>query len=201
MDVRVNTTYNISNIIVDINECIKKTDNEIIFGIRKKIVDESFFVINKICEREKSPTIEVLNLLIVLGEVARNDLTIDEKEFQKRLHLNTETDLNYFQIISLLFFCKDDPSYKETRKLISLQVKEKLKDNNFKSTEKFLLFFDVLSCPFYENNEKKKMLNNSISDKIGIIDSIKKYRWFTNWYDLDMKRLLYKKELRVPYER
>jgi len=201
MDVRINTTYNISNIIVNMNEFVNELDSEIKFSIRKKIIDESLFVINKVCNKEKNPSLEVLNLLLVISSVGSEYLTMDTQKLKSILHVKDEIDLNYFQIITLLYFIKNNEIYNDFKDLILENIKNKLKNLDFIQAENYMLFFDILSCPYLDSREKRKILPASVNNKNEIIDSVKDYLWFTNWNELNMKRLLYKKELKLPYER
>lgn len=202
MDVRVNTTYNISNLIVSINSFIETIDNkEIIFTIRKKIVEESIFVINKVCNKEERPSLEILNLLLVVSSFGNDYLTMDNERLKQILHIKEETKFTYFQIIILIYFIKNDLKYKELKEMIINIVKEYLNTLDFQKSENFLLFFDMLSCPYLTIVEKRSLIPDSISHKDNIINDIKDYQWFTNWNEINIKRLLYKKELKLPYER
>lgn len=202
MDVRINTTYNISNLIVSINDFVKKINcNEMTFIIRKKIIDESLFVIKKVCNKENNPSLEILNLLLIISNIANEYLTMDDKKLKETLHIKDEDELNYFQIIILLYFIKSNENYRGLKELILSNVKSKLKSLEFDKSENFLLFFDIMSCPYLTQAEKRGLLPENNNDKENIINSIKDYQWFTNWNELNMKRLLHKKELNLPYER
>lgn len=202
MDVRVNTTYNISNLIVSINSFIETIENkEIIFTIRKKIVEESIFVINKVCNKEERPSLEILNLLLVVSSFGHDYLTMDNQRLKQILHIKEKTKFTYFQIIILIYFIKNDLRYKELKEMIISTVKEYLSTLEFQKSENFLLFFDMLSCPYLSTVEKRSLLPDTISHRDNIINDIKDYQWFTNWKEINIKRLLYKKELILPYER
>lgn len=202
MDVRINTTYNLSHIIININEFLLQIDNkEISFTIKKKIIDESLFVISKVCNKEKNPSLEVLNLLLIISHIGNEYLTMDEKKLQETLHIQDEMELNYFQIVTLLFFIKDTSRYSNLKKLILQNIKNKLKTLEFIKTENYLLFFDILSCPHLNIAEKKSILPDNVCAKQSIIDSVSNKLWFTDWNELNMKRLLHRKELKLPYER
>lgn len=202
MDVRINTTYNISNLIVSINNFLEKIENkEIIFTIRKKIVEESIFVINKVCNKEARPSLEILNLLLVVSSFGNDYLTMDNEKLKQILHINEETEFTYFQIIILIYFIKNESKYTDLKKMIISIIQEKLSKLNFQKSENFLLFFDMLSCPYLTIQEKRSLLPDSITNKNDIINDIKDYQWFCNWSEINIKRLLYKKELKLAYER
>ncbi|HHH2235425.1 TPA: hypothetical protein ACPY5O_004248, partial [Yersinia enterocolitica] len=72
------------------------------------------------------------------------------------------------------------------------------------------LFLDILSCPYISMEVKEKIYTfyldkyetdqnrteNEIEDDISVLGSI---YWFTKWSDLDLVRIIEKKELKYTY--
>ena len=216
MSVRVNTTYTISHIIVHINKYLTKLPNSVKHDIQKKMFDEIVFIIENSSYIDKIPNLESLNLLLVKKDLGEK-YQLSEKRLRKILNLEEIKELNYFQIISILYYIGDNIKYSSFQKdiveyVINLFAKKiKLlganKEYIFKETEFTLLFLDILSCPYIMLREKKQLVGlffQQNSDKMEIIEycNKKKITWFTSWSDdISMESLLNKKELKVGYEK
>ena len=217
MSVRVNTTYTISHIIVHINKYLTKLPNSVKYDIQKKIFDEIVFIIENSSYIDNTPNIESLNLLLVKKDLGKK-YQLSEKRLRKILNLEEIKELNYFQIISILYYIEDNEKYSSLKKDIVEYIiklfknKVKLMGTNkgdiFKETEFTLLFLDILSCPYILERDKKKLVtpflgkNPTNTKKMEIINYCMRYTWFTNWSDkISMESLLNKKELKVGYEK
>ena len=217
MSVRVNTTYTISHIIVHINKYLTKLPNSVKYDIQKKIFDEIVFIIEKSSYIDKTPNLESLNLLLVKKDLGEK-YQLSEKRLRKILNLEEIKELNYFQIISILYYIGDNEKYSNLKKEIVEYIiklfKNKVelmgtnKENVFKETEFTLLFLDILSCPYVLEHCKKKLVtpflrrNSNNTEKMEIINYCMNYTWFTSWSDeISIESLLNKKELRVGYEK
>jgi len=177
---KVNSTIKVCLIIDRINRFLKKNNtNEYKepfssnskHNILKKISDEINLVLNK-DKSKKETQIETLYLLITLNQLGREyrlNLKVLCSYFnitiKKDNSVQFNNDLNYFSITVLLFYIKDIKTYRpileELRKVILEKFKvEKIygwKDN----TELVLLFFDVLTCP-YLNDEVREHFKNKV---------------------------------------
>lgn len=205
---RVNTTYTISYILLMINKVIDHLPYGKQNNIRKKIYDEVVFVIKKWCYIDHEISLEVLNLLIVLRGLG-DHFKIPEEQLRNILNLETIEKLNYFQIISILYYIADDSKYKKLQTDIINYVIGIYKNNEktgiFLETELSLLLLDFVSCPYIPYKKKNYLMcllitNNHVERK-EVLEYVMKYQWFTNWQEVSMERLLLKKELKFGYEK
>ncbi|MDP2077106.1 MAG: antiviral reverse transcriptase Drt3b [Sulfuricurvum sp.] len=204
--IRVNTTYTISHMLLTINKVIEQLPNGKKNNIRKKIYDEIIFVIKKWCHIDQEISLEILNLLIVLRGLG-DHFRIPEEQLRDILNLETVIQLNYFQIISLLYYIADDERYKNLKSEIIDYVIDIYKNNekkDFLEAELSLLLLDFLSCPFVAYKKKNYLMSLLISDPVEkkeVLEYVIKYQWFTNWSDISIEKLLLKKELKFGYEK
>lgn len=96
-----------------------------------------------------------------------------DSESRKQHNKNIESLLNYFEIVVLLFYIKNDRQYAEIKEKIKGCIRAKFNNFSTNNTESVLLFFDLLSSPFL-NDEFK----NEIMDKAGIENNKYKYLSF-----------------------
>lgn len=207
---RVNTTIKLSLILSKLIKFGKLKGNfnndnrHIIF---KKIYDDIFLVLKK-NKISKYTELETLYLLIVLKELGKeyrlnnnilcNYFNIDQK-VKSRDHC-----LNYFSITVLLFYIGNKKRYRDIKDTLKEHIRCKFekvqKDNRRRMTELTILLFDLLSCPFLEDEFKKDLLGYyDITDATELNEIIKrKDYWFSKWDNFDFgKELEAKKSLEV----
>lgn len=203
MSIKVNVTYTISNIIVLINNIITSLSKSSMYNIQKKIYDESIAILKKV----KEINISVLNLLIVLGSFD-NIFDIPKSKLYKILNIDIDLliDLDYFQIVSLIYFIKDKSDYSELKNKIIEIIKNKLDViKPFIDTEVTLLFLDTLSCPYFTKKQKRYICSQIINPSSSLMNEIIKFnetkQWFINWSnEISIETLLQKKELKHGYD-
>ncbi|MER1522570.1 reverse transcriptase, partial [Enterobacter hormaechei] len=119
--------------------------------------------------------------------------------------------LDYFTIISLLFYFRNRRSFQEL-KCIENKIKELLSHNIdlLQSSEKAHLFLDVLSCPFVSIETRRFLyrkylknfeptLNRSHQEIENDLQSLLQTYWFVKWDELDIVKMIEKKELKESY--
>ncbi|EAK9999576.1 hypothetical protein A9454_07745 [Campylobacter lari] len=134
-------------------------------------------------------------------------LLINLKEIKnyKKLNFNIlETiflseEMNYFDIVVLLYYIENDPEFKEIKKQIKDKIIDKYKDFNNKNTELTLLSMDILACPFLDKDFKVKILENYKIDERGLQNYIIKFSmkqkfWFVKWKNVDILKELEEKK-------
>ena len=214
MNINANTTFKVAQTIVLICKYFEKNiDNKIKHAIFSKISQEidNIFIDSKRKSKNKNKyNIETLNILIAIKKLGDKYL-LTENRLKTLFELETEdsyNNLNYFQIITLLFYIESNNIYDEIRKKIEISVINKYNNDKdiFAKSELVLLFFDTICCPYISDKTKRKLIketgfctkDESIISKISEI-SIKK-RWFTDWdKDIDLERILKKKEWGSSY--
>ncbi|HEJ9148847.1 TPA: RNA-directed DNA polymerase [Serratia marcescens] len=216
MDVRVRSTYLVSQI--SIISCRISKLMKPVYGdeIVKKVQDEITFVMKNRRADKISSGVEVINLLIALREIS-GDLDLisenDISEFIFNVSIEKITNANYFQIVSILFYIKDNEIY--------LKLKRKIKEivTDILSTQKASIYseashllLDLVRCPYLDRAFKSKMISTSLQTEFGKKPTsleiknqyklISKHDWFVDWSETGIKieRLLQKKELKTAYE-
>lgn len=216
MDVRVRSTFLVSQISILCcriaklmipahgDEIVKKIQDEIIFTIKNKRSDKI------------SSGVEVLNLLIALREISGDIDLVSEEDISKFIFSATTEDIssaNYFQIISILFYVKNNPLYAFLKKKIQNIVLGMLSTRRASIySESAHLLLDLVRCPYLDKAFKIKMISSSYQLEFGSkptssetkleYKSMSLHDWFVDWSDTGIKieRLLQKKELKTPYE-
>ncbi len=207
VNINTNTTFRISQVIVLITKYFEnKTIVNIKHSVFSKIFRDSEFALTNFHrkQRKNDTSIETLNLLIALNKLGQ-EYKFSEKKISEFFNLEDIKKLNYFQIITLLYYFNNSIEYKVIQeKIIENCVKRFSKEKAFLNSELTLLFFDLINCPFLEKNIKRKILRNSkyVSKQISnlYVDSeidkiINEKKWFMDWnQDIDLERVLKKKE-------
>ncbi|HHR5876692.1 TPA: antiviral reverse transcriptase Drt3b [Providencia alcalifaciens] len=214
MDSRVRQTYIISQIILEVVSFTKNQDDESNEVIKKNLADEvilSMKSLGKIKDRQ----VELSNLLICLNALG-DEYKLSSNALSSILKSNNEKNLeiDYFCICSLLFYIKADNRYSGLKKDIIQRIKDKLTytPDVKNDSESVLLIIDSICCPFIDEKEKRvlvreyfklaKLKNSHTNDDLNIIlSSFNNIKFFFDWKgEANLEEILYKKELRSPYE-
>ncbi len=215
LNINSNTTFKLSQIIVLICKYLEQQNVDLRHTIYSKISKEADFVLTNFHRKSKKneTNIETLNLIIALKKLDGSYL-LSEKRLRDLFGIKNQTDfnrLNYFQIITLLYYIDRNTNYDEIRKEIEKTVIEKFNDDKdpFSKSELTMLFFDFICCPFVSNKSKRNILRSSKYCKSnelntvvdGIINDISDQgKWFMDWeIDIDLERVLKKKEWGSSY--
>ena len=155
-----------------------------------------------------SVPLEALNLLLVLGDVARDQPLFNEmlREFS-----GTISRMEYFEIISLIFCAGGSP---DLAPLVALAF-QRAKDIVFSDlgprveSQAAHLALDLLSCPYlpldqrgYFLNELRKKVELPALNKVLSHEVAKAFEagpWFVNWNAADLLNMIKKKELSSVY--
>lgn len=217
MDIRVRTTYIITQLIVRLNEITNIENLEFKDEIRKKIYDESNLLLSKMLVKGKANSIETLNLLIGI-RTNFNDYPINKTKLLELFNLERNAfgeivfssrckKIGYFQIMVLIgFLRKEDEGL---TLFIENYIYNLLKDSEVieNNTELTCMFFDSLSCPYFSEGFKVRIIK-LILEKVSsehdynlneLLDFISSREWFFTWNDSNLAQVLMKKELRSPY--
>jgi hypothetical protein len=145
---------------------------------------------------------EKLNVLL-----STHNFNVHEKFSQEMLfQMVKDKKLNYFDIISLIYYTKGDSTYSEFLNLLELRAIEISKRETpiRDCSEKCHLVLDLLACPFISRITKAKLLKNfSFIDELLTDDqememaltSICSSSWFVDWDDMDLGKMILDKEL------
>lgn len=216
MDVRVRSTFLVSQISIICcriaklmkpvygDEVVKKIQDEITFAMKNKQADKI------------SSGVEVVNLLIALREISGEEDLVSADDISKFIfneNLENIKSANYFQLISVLFYIKNNPIYESLKgkiKAIILSILATQRASVYSEASHLLL--DLVRCPYLDRAFKSKMITCSFQTEFGkrpTSSELKKqykcislHDWFVDWSEAGIKieRLLQKKELKTAYE-
>ncbi|UPT65541.1 MAG: RNA-directed DNA polymerase [Sphingobacteriales bacterium JAD_PAG50586_3] len=209
--INASTTFKISQIIVLACKYIDGNHFELKYTIHSKIAKESDFAMTIFNSRSK-PTdtnIDTLNLLISLRKLDDSYL-LNESRLKELFRIESALDylkLNYFQIVTLLYYIRNESIYSDIKNELQNCIEQKfLADGIFTQSELTLLFLDVLTCPFIEDKLKNKIVRHTkLSRDVKaeaqlIVDQISDSYWFMDWdIDIDLEGVLKKKEWGSSY--
>lgn len=153
-------------------------------------------------------SIEKVNLILAATFFGDNYL-VNTSFFNGILH---KKKLDYFTIISLLFYFRNRNSFQELKGVVEERIMDLLCSDMdlLQSSEKAHLFLDVMSCPFVSIKTRrliyKKYLKHfetkeqrTHSEIESDLESMLKYYWFVKWDELDLLKMIEKKELKESY--
>lgn len=165
---------------------------------------------------ERSPThlktkkipVEVINVVLALGESSKGAHI--SSEFLKRTIFDTD-EIDYFSVISLLFFVRDQPKYRHLKQ----QIEDKMRHYFFdiadvrKNSHDAHLFFDYISCPYISLGNRERIVQLVIKNlglpdmgrnrRQNIVKELEIGHWFTNWETIDLINMIKRKELSAVY--
>lgn len=211
LNITSSATFKLAQMIVLICKFLEGKDEDLRQNIFSKIFREADFVMTIFQRKSKKneTNIETLNLLIALKKLD-SAYVVSEKKLRELFNLQKANDferINYFHIITLLYYFGDSSEFDALRTEIEKLVLSKFEKefDPFTKSELTLLFFDIINCPFINMDTKKKLMRVSKYAKGGKeeyeISEIVKYKtWFMDWdTDIDLERVLKKKEWGSSY--
>lgn len=104
----------------------------------------------------------------------------------------------------ILSYIKKEANYNIIHEEILKKIKDKMNDGRdiFDRAETFMMFFDIIKCPYVEDDYKMQILDIAklTENKDQIIKFIKERKWFFGWEEeLTLKKLFEIKELQNVY--
>jgi len=153
-------------------------------------------------------SIEKINVILSTTFFGDNYL-IDESYFKGII---PKKRLDYFSIVSLLFYFRNRSPFNDLKLEIESRVKDILYQDMelLQSSEKSHLFLDILSCPFVSKKTRKELYNRYLkkfettitrSDQQvdADLEVLLTTFWFVNWNNLDLVKMIERKELKETY--
>jgi len=208
LNINSTSTFKLSQTIVILCKFLKEQDQDLRQTIFSKIFNETNFVIDIFLSKAKSniTNVETLNLLIALTKLDEAYL-FSENRLIEIFSLKSNTSLNYFQIVVLLYYIEEHSKYNDLKEMIKNEVIRKISsfDNPFEYSELTMLFFDLTNCPHLDQAFKRKLMRltkyTSIETEIIEIQKIESHTsWFMDWEkEIDLERVLKKKEWSSSY--
>ncbi len=209
---RVNTTLKVINIL---NDIIILLDNDYIINdikikrysdmlrdvVFKKIQDEISLIFQN-SEIDENTQIETLYFFVIMRNM-RSKYHLSSSEIEKYLKIKREggriisyPSLNALSIIILLYYFGKEDKYKNVKNDLMDYVIKKYKGvpKNVRgiTTEFTILTLDLISCPYINEDQKKKIANLmgiQIADFHDMLVYFKKHNYmFTHWYHVNITK-------------
>lgn len=201
LSARANATYGICKICFEIIEILKKLNNDNLEKEIKQLIYSHFLLF---FENKKAITslIEYLDIIWVIDELG-DSYILPENRLSDMMNIGNNA-LSYFEIMVILSYIKDNKKYTKTYDILLERIKENFKKaiDIFKQADTFMMFFDIIKCPYIEKNYKMEILDIAGFNlhKTEIINFIENNKWFYGWEEkLTLKRLFEIKELQKAY--
>ncbi|MFJ2599573.1 antiviral reverse transcriptase Drt3b [Pantoea agglomerans] len=213
MDNRVRPTYVACQIILEVNAFAERFDDDIKEVLKKNLLDEVALSLKNVISYSGGGYVEFSNILIALKELG-GEYYFDQSYLIDFIDskMNDSEGLSYFVICSILYYIHGRNDCTALIKRVENIILDKFKDNanNKNDCEMTLLISDVLSCPVLDDKYKIKAhrafypSGKKAKPTVEIQRTINFFRGkvvFFNWLgNKNLEQILYRKELRTPYE-
>ena len=149
-----------------------------------------------------------LNFLVGLT-ILQDDYKLSGNDIKNIFSNEGFASLNYLEIISIIFYIKNDSEYLEIHRAVQKNIQSKLekitKESLLENTHDILLVLDCLSCPYLDIALRKEIatkLNVFFKFTLKNIQNMSEsdfaifnHNWFVNWDDFSFLRTLVKQQL------
>jgi len=154
--------------------------------------------------------LEAMNILALCKELGPQYL-LPKEALYGIAKLSSDAPLNYFEIISLLYYIGEEPFYIEAKNKIQKSIQHHLVylDDIRVNSHKIHLVLDLLTCPYLDTELRKetaiRLYELVHSSKPGkeklktLLAFFDENIWFVNWRSFDLLTVLEKKELLSGY--
>ena len=210
MDLRVNTTYAMSRILMAVVDIADKFDSTGLL-IRQEVVDHGVSVLRQ-AKRASVSDSELASLLAFLFHVGGKE-AIGSDELEGAI-FDTDGGSPYFRVVTALFCAQDSPAYERVRQrayAVALDCLGEQEMNPRTNTEAALLLFDLVACPFVEKTVKDeaiRLAGLALTVGKGLLPSevgharnfIEQHLGFCDWDIGALPAMLKRKELKPAYD-
>ncbi|MEZ9297898.1 antiviral reverse transcriptase Drt3b [Vibrio splendidus] len=209
----VNASNKIAKVIVSLVDFLASNNDLSTFSPQiKDLITSSIrnftFDQNKNGKRKGYLSIERLNVILSTSEFGEC-FRLPESYFYDLIENCGK--LNYFEVISLLYYFKNHHEYHHIQRQVVESAIDKL--CSFESIENdselVHMLLDLTACPYLSENDRIRLLSviydgidepkpteQSLSSYLLSIDSV---YWFVNWKNLNIKQLIERNELKSQY--
>lgn len=208
----ISSSYKTAKTIILVDEYLGKInqDYQNIFRTKVTYAAENLYIPlgKNIPTKKDNVAIEKLNFILSTTFFGDNYL-IGTKAFQEILN---DEDLDYFTIISCLFYFRKRHSYQKIKIDLEKIIKKKItkKVDLLQNSQQAHLFLDVMSCPFVTEKTRREIyhdflksnyptINRSHMEIQSDLQTLLSTYWFVNWYSHDLLTMIERKELKVTY--
>ncbi|MEZ8808722.1 hypothetical protein, partial [Vibrio atlanticus] len=209
----VNASNKIAKVIVSLMVFLKSNQSLSTFApqikllITSSIIDFTFDR-NKNGKRKGYLSIERLNIILSTSDFG-DCFRLPESYFVDLVQ--TSYKLNYFEVISLLYYFKNHQEYLDIQSQVVDFAIEKLSsfEKIENDSERVHMLLDLIACPYLSEPQRVKLLSiiyDGIADPKPSEQCLRSYLvaidsvyWFVNWKNLNIKQLIERNELKSQY--
>ena len=150
---------------------------------------------------------EAINVLLATSDFGDNYLMSPDV-----IHdfLSDGKESSYFVLVSILYYIKDRPIYRNVAGAVQDLIRNAISFPKLAhESEAIHLFLDSISCPYLPEGFRKDLLSGYLAafeqnayDDAAVTRFARialRYYWFVKWQDLDLIKLLERKELSSKY--
>jgi len=208
----VTNSYRLAKAIVVADQFFTKLDTPNIPEFRSSVMEEINQILKTIplnSEREGFVPLALINIVTATANFGGN-YTIDPATLEESF--GGVSDASYFELVSLLYYCRDHDRYSQLRTKLEKFTLQKLStDKRFgMNAETAFIFLDCVGCPYLSKITRQKMLDlflhqcepsktYSASTKNTFLEAAEYKNWFIDWRNLDLLNLLERRELSATY--
>lgn len=150
----------------------------------------------------KGCLIEYLDILWILKQLEPSYKLSAER--LKALIEDNNDNFSYFPIMMTIAYIGADSEYAEIKSMLLMQINKILEDEPqpFYKADLFMMFFDIISCPFIDEKDKWRILQKyKIKQNLQAhIRWASNHTWFFGWNEqINIKTMLKIKELHSTY--
>lgn len=208
----ISSSYKMAKAIILMDEYFNFLSHDYQNILRTKIshAAENLYVSMPKTEKSNLENVPIEKLNFILSTTFFGDnYLIGVDAFKEILN---DKELDYFTIISCLFYFRGRSYFQEMKMLLEKKIKSKLtKDLDLlQNSQQAHLFLDILSCPFVTQKTRreiylafmKKYYPNINKNHIDINNDLLHFQeifWFVDWRSHNLLSMIEKKELKVTY--
>lgn len=208
----VTNSYRLAKAIVVADQFFTKIDAPNIPNFRSSVMEEINQILKTIplnSEREGFVPLALINIITATANFGGN-YTIDPVTLEESF--GGISDASYFELVSLLYYCRDHDRYAQLRIKLEKFILQKLSiDKRFGvNAETAFIFLDCVGCPYVSKITRQKILDlflnqcepsktYSASTKNTFLVAAENKKWFIDWRNLDLLNLLERRELNATY--
>jgi len=152
--------------------------------------------------------LEAQNLLLAISDLGK-DYRLDSRTLKEVFGIGRPGPISYFDLVTLIYYVKDDPEYAFARNWAMSAVDEKIGtlERIHDDAEQALTFLDFLACPHVDAARKASWLTKFYAMKNEamafspeeLVADLSEPWWFVNWREIDLLNLLERRELHTAY--
>jgi hypothetical protein len=199
MDIRVATSFKMTAIVLEVTRNL----NRLSLSDQAKLVDKIVFEMRSSVESAlfQGSSVECMNLFIASAlfseryplppKMVENCINKLRDQHDDEYSARNKKRMTYFEIVTLIYYCKDEQVYRNLKMLLFLDAKQAISDcDPCDYAETAHLLLDLTSCPFLKDSEKNELIGaamrhqgqNPDPTKIGHFRNfVSAHSWYFNW--------------------